>query len=296
MALAWLLTRSKKISRAFTVDQGLRLNSAAEARQVSQWLAAWPLPHEILTLSQPPANMVMARRLRYLALANGCAARGIDTLFLAHHQDDQAETLLFRLAKGSGLDGLAGMRAIQDYDERLTLRRPLLGIPKARLVATCRHYNLPYVEDPTNENPAFARARLRAATAALSAEGLTPKRLAVTAGRLRRAADALDHYADQVAAAALRPARRGRAFDLALLAAAPEEIRLRILLRATGNRQGLRREKIEALATAIFQPRPFARRTLGGFIFTRDDAAGLLTIAPEAPRNTGTGRLPSAEA
>lgn len=280
-----------------TVDHGLRAESSAEAQQVGRWVADWPgVQHHILTRTLPDDGggarlMEAARTDRYAMMAEYCRARGITKLLTAHHQDDQAETLLFRLAKGSGLDGLAAMAPVQDYSPDLQIIRPLLDIPKTRLIATCRAYDVPYVSDPSNDERRFARPRLRQARAVLEEEGLSAKRLAVTAARLRRARQALDYYAKQVYEQALLPRETDRiVFSFYALVDAPEDTRLRVLVKAMqallpgGAAEygyGPRREKLEALCTRIFGDEDFKSATLHGFLFRRAGKGDMLEITPE---------------
>ncbi len=118
---------------------------------------------------------------------------------LAHPLDDQAETVLLRLAKGSGVDGLAAMAPVREAAE-IRLLRPLLDITKARLRDTCRSFGQSWLDDPSNRSPRFARGRLRGVSAALAAEGLTPDRLAATARRAARARAALETAAAELLA------------------------------------------------------------------------------------------------
>lgn len=148
---------------ALTVDHGLRPEAAAEARQVGSWLLGRGIDHCILnwTGDKPGAGIqAAARAARYRLLAEGCAARGILHLAVAHHADDQAETVLFRRERGSGPDGLAGMTASRSLGA-VRLIRPLLAWSKDRLIATCAEFGQPYVEDPSNRSPAYARPVLR---------------------------------------------------------------------------------------------------------------------------------------
>src|SRR5690606_21458404 len=126
---------------ALTVDHGLRAESAQEAKAVAAWVKDWPrIRHSVLNISAlrgQSRRMEQAREKRYEVMARYCADKKIGHLFLAHHLDDQAETFLFRLAKGSGLDGLAAMKPRQRYDDNLVLLRPLLDTPKAALIKIC---------------------------------------------------------------------------------------------------------------------------------------------------------------
>lgn len=184
---------------ALVVDHAMRSESAAEARQVGQWLGGLGLRHHLLSWQGPKPRsnrQAAARAARYRLLADWCREHGILHLATAHHLDDQAETFLLRLGRGSGLEGLAAMAAVREMPE-LRLLRPLLAVPKARLQATVKSRGVPWVEDPSNQDPAFARSHLRDLRPALAAQGLEPARLAETAGHLGRARGALE---DTVAA------------------------------------------------------------------------------------------------
>jgi len=291
MALAWLLAQRGPV-HALTVDHGLRPEAGAEAAQVGQWVKNWPhVRHAVLKIDSLDGQggvMENARAARYDLLADYCRKNKIRALFVAHHLDDQAETFLFRLAKGSGLDGLAAMRRETRYDENIIIIRPLLDIPKSRLIATCRQNGIPFVADPTNDDTGFARNRLRAAQDVLAAEGLTPKRLAVTAARMARARGALEHYAAQSFGKCLvKESKTEIAFNHEALMAEPAEIRLRVLLMAVEKiapdekGYGPRREKMEELAEGLFTGSVFRKRTLGGCIFSRDSGAGTVVIERE---------------
>mgnify|MGYP001806596152 FL=1 len=179
---------------ALTVDHRLRPNSTAEAVLVGRWLGNHGIEHHILPwLGDNPAADLhpQARAARYALLEAWCRQAGIVHAVLAHHQDDQAETMLLRLARGSGLEGLAGMASIR-ATPHLRWLRPLLGVPKARLLATLRDWDQDWVVDPSNGDPRLARVRLRQLADTLAAEGLSPARLAETAGRLGLSCDALE--------------------------------------------------------------------------------------------------------
>jgi tRNA(Ile)-lysidine synthase len=148
---------------ALTVDHGLRPDSASEARQVGAWAAARGIAHETLPwIGDKPASGIQsaARQARYGLLSDACAARGILHLAVAHHADDQAETVLFRRDRNSGPTGLAGMTASRSLGG-VRLIRPLLGWPKAALAATCARFGQAFVEDPSNSASRFARTSLR---------------------------------------------------------------------------------------------------------------------------------------
>ena len=217
---------------ALTVDHRLRPESAAEAMQVGAWLGRHRIEHAILVrVGARPAGDVQAkaRAARYGLLEAWCRDHGVLHLLTAHHREDQAETLLLRLGRGSGLDGLAGMPAVAERGSCRVLR-PLLSEPRARLAATLTAQGQDWIEDPSNRDPAYARARLRAAAAMLAGEGLTAERLAATAGRLARARAALEAVVAGLLARCVWLHPAGFAWlDPSPLVAAPAETALRAL-------------------------------------------------------------------
>jgi tRNA(Ile)-lysidine synthase len=253
-----------------TVDHGLRASSRDEAKYVGRMASALGLPHAILTWTGegPRASglQARARAARYDLMAAYCHANDIPALVTAHHLDDQAETFLMRLRRGSGLDGLA---AIPERGEwaGIAILRPLLDVPKARLVATLDAAGIGFVSDPSNQDPRFERARLRRSVDALASIGLKPEALALSARRLRRARKALDDAARDFLAAHGETSEAGYALvDNAALAAAPQEIALRVLSQLIGAVGGgespVRLAKLEALLAAL-QVRPDKAHTLG---------------------------------
>lgn len=301
MALCLLLSawaqRQKKPSRihAVTVDHGLRKESAQEARQVGRWLKEFEgVRHTILTWT-PEKSVIsrvqeLAREARYALLATYMKEHGVTRLFLAHHLDDQAETVLFRLSRGTGLDGLSGMSAAQGFADGLVLCRPLLSLAKARLVQTCTANGLDYVDDPSNRSAQFTRVRLRGSMDVLEGEGLTAERLGLTAKRLGRAREALDLLAEKAYIRGLLERDTGRiVFSMQILRDAPEEIALRTLLRMIAvlcppDPYGPRLERVEALFYDLLKPEAFRKRTLHGIVFERKDGTGVLSLTTEAPK------------
>ena len=266
----WVQARGGSIT-ALTVDHRLRANSSIEAATVGEILQARGIAQEILVWHGPYPTQDLqaaAREARYRLLGEWCRGRGVLHLLTAHHQDDQAETLLLRLARGSGLAGLAGMAALVE-DGHWRLLRPLLDLPAARLRATLRSIGQDWIEDPSNRNPVFARARLRAQGAALAEAGLSAPRLAETCRHLARARIALEQLTERVLAEAVLLHPAGFALvDPAPLAAAGDEIGLRALaaLVATIGAEAYppRFERLERLAGPFLAGNLRGGRTLGG--------------------------------
>jgi len=220
-----------------TVDHRLRPESAAEAEAVAGHAAKLGFRHATLIWAgtKPQTGLqAAAREARYRLMGDFAHAGGLATLLTAHTLADQAETLLMRLARGSGLDGLAAIAPSARLGP-LRLVRPLLDTPKARLRATLEARGIAWIEDPSNQSPAFERTRLRAARDALDALGLTADMLASSARRLQRARAALDSATDTYCAEPDGVVQTDRCgvfrIDRARLSRAPEEIVLRVLAR-----------------------------------------------------------------
>jgi tRNA(Ile)-lysidine synthase len=185
---------------AATVDHKLRAESAEEARTVARICASLGCPHAILDIAVPPGGEGVqgeARRARYAALGAWMRGAGLTTLLTAHHCDDQAETLLMRLQRGSGVAGLAGVRARRPFPEGggdAALLRPLLGWRKAELAAIVREAGLEPADDPSNRDNAYDRVRMRRRIEA--ADWLDIPALARSAQALADAEEALARTAE----------------------------------------------------------------------------------------------------
>jgi len=184
---------------AVTVDHGLRPASAREANRVAAWAGTYDVPHRTLTWSGPkPTQNIQAaaRRARYRLIGEHLRARGLDVLLTGHTRDDQAETFLLRLARGSGLDGLSGMAPVARFPapgfQDLKLARPLLGFSHARLEATLRARKQEWLADPMNDDTRFARVQIRKLLPALAVVGITAERIAAASANLLRARAAVD--------------------------------------------------------------------------------------------------------
>jgi len=212
---------------AATVDHAIRPEAAAEAELVARACAALGVPHAILKVdvAAEASLQAAARRARYDALALWCRARGLSTLATAHHADDQAETLLMRLARGAGLSGLSGIREQRDLGG-VRLVRPLLGWRRADLSLVVR--DVETVQDPSNADPHYDRTHIRALLAT-AGERIDRLRMAASAAHLAEADAALEWLVDE--AARSRVVRFDEGSISADLEGLPREVRRRILAR-----------------------------------------------------------------
>lgn len=202
---AWNTSAEQKLDlTAITVDHGLRPESGEEAEAVAAWAKHLGVAHKTLVWAgrKPVSNIeAIAREARYRLMGQWCQGAGIKILMTAHHLDDQAETFLMRLARGSGVSGLAAMateRPLGPEFPGLCLQRPLLGIPKDDLIALLREIDQPWFEDPSNESEEFMRSRLRGMREVFGALGLGPDRLVSTAQRMAEASVVLENVAQDL--------------------------------------------------------------------------------------------------
>jgi tRNA(Ile)-lysidine synthase len=267
LAARWARARGGHVT-ALTVDHGLRPESAREAATVGRWLKRHGIAHRILPRRGPlPAGNIQAeaRRARYRLLEAWCAARGIVHLLLAHHREDQAETLLMRLERGSGAFGLAAMPAIR---ERPALRwlRPLLDVPRAALADYLRRGGQPWIEDPSNRDHRFARVRWRAA---LAGDARHAARLADAAAHLGGMRAAMESaVADRLARCAVLAPESHALLDPSELAAAGAEIGRRalaaLLTTVGGGEHAPRQASLVPLYRDLVEGRLGRGRTLAG--------------------------------
>ncbi len=189
-----------------TVDHGLREDSRAEAEFVAHTCSRWDLPHEILTLSglEGSGNLpARARDARYDALSGWAHRNSVATVLLGHTMDDQAETVLMRLARGSGVEGLSGMASGMVWNN-VHFRRPLLKTRRDALREWLRERDIAWVDDPTNEDHRYDRVKAREALVLLEPLGISIEGLAATADRLARQRKALEATAKDLADDAVR--------------------------------------------------------------------------------------------
>jgi tRNA(Ile)-lysidine synthase len=320
VALMWLAARwQRSLARGpqltvVTIDHGLRPEAAREAREVKRLATGLGLTHRTLRWrgAKPATGLpAAAREARYRLLAQAARKAGASHVLTAHTRDDQAETLLMRLVRGSGLVGLSAMASLTERDG-IVLARPLLDVPKSQLIATLRRAKIGFADDPTNRDTAFTRPRLRALLPQLAAEGGDARTLVRLAGRLARANAAVELMTDgaerflQLRARGDAPQPGARSFEAQIVfdanafALLPEEIRLRLLLRAVnvlGHEGPAELGKVEAMMAALDQAmaagprapangRAILKQTLAGALISL--AGGRIHIAP-APARRGKG-------
>lgn len=291
---SWMQSRSmaSDVSRGpvtvLTVDHQLRDASAEEARQVGQWAGALGFKHATLVWhgSKPKSGLAAhARDARYRLMTQWCVAHGVGRLLVAHTLDDQAETVLMRLGRGSGVDGLSAMAPMTMLNG-VAIVRPFLDVSRVQLRQFLDGLGQSWIDDPSNEDTAYERVRVRAALETLGSLGLTPQRLALTARRLQRARSALDAMANRAMEDDVEAHRSGYCrIDRRLMREHPEEVILRVLSRCLtavgGAYYAPRHSALEDLYAGL-QGGDLKTRTLGGCQVLDD--GGHIMIAREPGR------------
>lgn len=284
----WAPADGKKIF-VYTLDHRLRPEAAAEAAMVAAEAEKRGFSCRVLSWNdKKPASGIQAaaRRARYRLIGEAMQKDGVEVLVTAHHRGDQAETVLMRLAHGSGIGGLAGMTLFGTV-EGVTVCRPLLDTDPALLREVVREAGLVPARDPSNHDDGYERVRWRGLMSALADEGLDAGRFGAFARRMARADAALTAIADDAFAAHAFV----DAFGVVTLAAdelfeLPAEIGLRVFDRAVtwagGGRERYRLAPLEAAYEALGAAAPGHAATLGGAAFVR--SSGRVRVFREAGR------------
>ena len=313
LAARWCKALKAKLTLiAVTVDHGLRKEAKREAANVGRLARKLGITHRTLrwTGRKPKAGLQeAARAARYRLLADAARKANASHILTAHTRDDQAETVLIRMSRGSGISGLAAMTRISalpgDGEGQIKLVRPLLEIPKTRLIASLRAAKIPFADDPSNRDLRFTRARLRGLMEELAREGFDARRISLLARQLKRADMAIEAAVDRAEAELASPpsAPGAVAFEAAGYARLPAEIALRLIGRAVaraGDEGPVELAKLEALKAALDTAQKAGnarfRRSLAGAIVT---LAGLEITVERAPPRRGkaltTGRRGNAK-
>lgn len=258
---------------AATVDHGLREGSAQEAAEVARVCRELQVPHATLRVEVAAGNLqAQARRARYAVLAGWIEERGLAALATAHHADDQAETLLMRLNRGSGVSGLAGTRSRGMVPGApIALLRPVLDWRRAELAQVVRDAGLKAAEDPSNANDRFDRVRIRKALA--QADWLDVDAIARSAAHIAEAEAALDWMADLEWRSCVRKEPMG----LRYRPQAPRAVALRVIARIVQELDGeeARGSTVARLLDTLMEGRPASigdlvvRPNAGGWSFAK---------------------------
>lgn len=280
----WCAARGVKL-HALTVDHGLRPEAAAEAKYVGKTLKPLGAIHKTLKWdADKPSTRIQeaARDARYALMGDYCRQHKIRYLFVAHHGQDQMETLLFRMAKGTGVDGLVGIRPVQELDNGLVLLRPLLSVAHGDLLDVLKERNMEWIEDESNQNNRYARVRIRNTIGNLEKEGLSPERVNALTSRVAQSIDLIDYLIEDKykSIATYNDTKRIEIIHSSFLDL-PIDGKIRILRKIIGDlhptkKYPARLEDIERLAARMGEN--FRGATLGGCIFQKKKDGLIITL------------------
>jgi tRNA(Ile)-lysidine synthase len=257
---------------AATVDHGLRPEAADEAEFVARLCAERGIIHTVLTPGEPITGNIQsaARKARYALLDRWATETGCDYIATAHHADDQLETMLMRLARGSGVDGLSGIRSVNGR-----IIRPLLGFSKAELIRICYDAGVTPVHDPSNDNADFDRVRIRQFLET-SPHPFDPVAATRSASAMEQASEALDWMATNLSDR-IKQSQDGISLDPAAL---PRELQRRLLLNALKMIDPDIRPRGDSIDRALYSLRAGETITLGN-ILCKGGPIWLLSPAPK---------------
>jgi tRNA(Ile)-lysidine synthase len=298
LAAQWARSSGRPQLYVYTVDHGLRPEAAAEAAMVVREAEALGLPVRSLRWDgDKPTTGVQAaaRTARYRLMREAMAADGVAILVTAHHLGDQAETVLMRLAHGSGIEGLRGMDSLSLVED-CDVARPLLGVRPEILREVVSEAGLGPALDPSNDDQHYERVRWRLLLPALEAMGITLERLGTFARRMDEASQAIRNAADEAYPRIVTPGAAGQV-ELSVMALRREPAPVAaVVLRRVLELVGAARERppplgpLELLSRRLQQLEPLKGITLHGCLVSSDGEAILVTKEPPrravAKRNT----------
>lgn len=255
LAAEWASAPGRPRLFVYSVDHGLRVEAQAEAQMVKREAERLGLAVRVLKWNgDKPSTGIQAaaRAARYRLMGDAMRKDGVETLLTAHHLEDQAETILMRMAHGSGIEGLKAMLPLSMV-EGVMVFRPFLSVPKVELVAVVDAAGLTPARDPSNDDAHYERVRWRAMLPQLAALGLTPQRLAMMAARLGEADEAIASAATALIAKSAERNGETMSLPLARLTGVPRAVGIRALGRALGEIGGAGKAHDLAALEALFE-------------------------------------------
>lgn len=268
LAQSWVNSSGGMVT-ALVIDHGLRPESLGEAQETVNWLHSQTIHAHLLPVKVATDGNLQeaARVVRYAAMLAWCQAHGVLHLLLGHHHDDQVETLLQRVIRGSGVDGLGGMEALA-YRNDVRLLRPLLCMTKVELTEYLSSLQHSFIHDASNDSPNYLRNRLRLMTPHLAQEGLTATALMETSERLHATSDHLKNQTAQFLAESAQVSAAGfMRLNRTAFVGAPREMAVRALrqslITVRGSTKSPRYHEVLRLQKAMIAPE-FRGATLHG--------------------------------
>ena len=274
-ALANTIAEDKKYKFFFAiVDHGIRKNSAKEALQVKRLLYKHGINLEILRNRKKITNNIQkkARDVRYQLLEGFCKKRKAKSLLVGHHQDDQIETFLIRLSRGSGVEGLSSMQEMTTIKSGISLIRPLLEFKKVQLTSIAKKTFGKIFEDPSNKNKKFLRTNIRTLKRSLISKGIDLEKIIRSIKNIASTKEAIDFYVARSMKKFVKFEKKSTILNLTQFSKEPREVRFRIINNIVKKRSNSyyppKSKKVLNLISG-FENKNLRKCTLGGCIFER---------------------------
>ena len=268
---AYSFTKKIKI-RYVLVDHNIRKNSAQEAKQVKNLLKKNLINLTTVLNKNKITNNIQssARKIRYEILSNYCKRNKINTLLTAHNLEDQVETFLIRLSRGSGLRGLSSMSSLSKINNNINLYRPLLDVKKKFLIKISKIVYGKYIKDPSNIDSKYLRTRIRNLRKPLKKSGIEYEQIIKSINNLSLSKDTLDIYFKKIFKDIIKKKGKEILINLKQFKAHNKEIKIAIIhdsiKRLKRNYYNSRSKKVENLIKNI-EKSSFKKSMLGGCIF-----------------------------
>ena len=256
------------------VDHNLRKNSAAEALSVKRLLSKYDINLTILKNKKKIDKNIQknAREIRYNLLEKFCKKKKAKSLIVAHHQDDQVETFLIRLSRGSGVEGLSSMNEITTLKQGTSLIRPLLDFKKNELISITKHTFNKFFKDPSNKNRKFLRTNIRELKKNLEKKGIDIEKIVRSIKNIASTKDAINFYVERSIKKYISFKGKLTILNLEKFRQEPKEIKFKIvnkIIKKTTNSYYPPRSKKVLNLIDGFQRNRIKKLTLGGCIFER---------------------------
>ncbi len=274
-ALTNVIAEEKKYKFFYAmVDHGIRKNSGKEALQVRRLLYRHGINLEILRNKKQITNNIQrkARDIRYQLLEGFCKKKKAKSLLVAHHQDDQVETFLIRLARGSGVEGLSSMQEMINFKSGISLIRPLLEFKKSQLTSIAKKTFGKIFKDPSNKNKKFLRTNIRTLKRNLVNKGIDLEKIIRSIKNIASTKEAIDFYVARSMKKFVKFEKKSTILNLTQFSKEPREVRFRIINNIVKKRSNSyyppKSKKVLNLISG-FENKNLRKCTLGGCIFER---------------------------
>ncbi len=276
VTLSKIYSVNKKVRFYYVlVNHNIRKKSLKEAREV-QYLLKKNKIHLVILNNKKKINKNIqsnARKTRYKLLSDYCTKKKVRNIITAHNLEDQVETFLIRLSRGSGLKGLSSMKLITKIENNLSLIRPLLDIKKKLLIKISKLTFGKYIKDPSNKDKKFLRTKIRNLQTPLKKSGINYDQIIKSINNLASSDETLDNYFKEKFSKVLIKSRKSVTIRLNKFLELEKEFKIRVINFAIkelrNNYYNLRSKKVKLLIENL-EKKSFLRATLGGCIFSRE--------------------------